>query len=140
MDEALIRHEVRGREAELAAALVAMGDLALDDERTAEHARRLLHVTGRDERSDLRRRHGLTVDLDQRRDACLELGARAQHVDVAGRLLAEVEVLAHRHLYRLKLPDQYFLDELLGRLRAEVLVERDHNELLDAKAGDDVAL
>src|SRR4051794_12492995 len=138
--EALVRDQVRGREAQVAPALVAVDDFALDDERPAEHAACLLDVAGCDQRADLRGRHGLAVDLDQRRHTRLELATPAQHLDVALGALAEAEVLPDRYLYGAERPDQHLVDEVLGALGAEVVVERDDDQLLHPEPRDDVPL
>src|SRR5689334_3093317 len=53
--EAVVGDDVGGREAELAAALVAADDLALDHEGSAEAVTGALHVTGGDQGADPRR-------------------------------------------------------------------------------------
>src|SRR3954466_7634618 len=67
-DVAVLRQEVRGREAELAAALVAVDDLADHRERRAEQRVGVLDRAAEDEPADVARRDHLAVDLEQRHD------------------------------------------------------------------------
>ena len=108
--------------------------VALDHERRAEAVRRALHVAGRDQGPDPGRGDGLAVDLDQRHDPGLELGARGEHLRVALGLGAEAEVLADRDPLGAEPLDQDLLDELLGAAARRTLVEGDHDQLLDARA------
>src|SRR5919109_355444 len=66
------RQEVRRRKAEVAAALVAVDDLARDRERRAEQLVGVLDGAAQDEAADVARRHNLGVDLQKRRDPGLE--------------------------------------------------------------------
>ena len=95
---------------------------------------RALHLPGGDQGPDPGRGDRLAVDLDQRHDAGLELLALGEHLRVALRLGAEAEVLPDRDRFRAEPLDQHLLDELLGGDRRELLVEGDHDELLDAEA------
>src|SRR2546421_334149 len=70
----------------------------------------------------------------------LELVVPREKARVAARALAEAEVLADRHLGCAELPYQDLLDELLRALLREVAVERNNDQLVDAKAVDQVAL
>jgi len=96
----VVRNDVGGGEAELAATLVAGHDLALEHVRRPQAAHRLLDVAGGDQRPDARRGDGLAVDLDERDDPRLERVLAAQQVGVALGLVAEAEVLPHRHPLR----------------------------------------
>ena len=140
VDERVLRHQVGGREAELAPALVAVLDDAAELERRAEEAVGLLEVAGHHEAADVGRGDDLAVDLHQRHHARLEGGLRAQQVGVALGLVAEAEVLPHRHLRGAELGDQDVVDELLRPLGGERAVERDHHELAHAEPGDQVGL
>ena len=63
--ERRVGHEVGGREAERAPALVAVGDDPAHPERRAQQPRGLGDRAGRDQPADVRRGHDLAVDLDQ---------------------------------------------------------------------------
>ena len=63
-----------------------------------------------------------------------------QHRRVAFGLGAEAEVLADRDLLGAELLDQDALDEVLGGAVRELLVEGDHDQLLDPEPVDHVAL
>ena len=82
----------------------------------------------------------LAVDLDERHDARLERGLRAQQVGVALGLVAEAEVLPDRDLASPRAADEHVVDELLRPLGGERAVERDHHQLAHAEAGDQVGL
>ena len=56
----------------------------------------------------------------------------AEVPDVARRLVAEPEVLAHHDSRRPEVPDQHVLDELARALLREALVEGDHAHLVGA--------
>jgi hypothetical protein len=73
-------------------------------------------------------------------DPGLEARVGAQQVRVALRLPAEAEVLAHRDVRGAEGADEHVVDEVLGRHRRELAVERDDHELLDAEAGDELGL
>ena len=106
-----------------------------------EAAQRALHVAGRDQRPDPGRGDGLAVDLDQRHDAGLELLACGEHLRVALRLGAEAEVLADRDPARRRARSTRIREhEVLGGDRGELLVEGDHDQLLDPEPLDHVAL
>src|SRR5436309_3400523 len=77
--------------------------------------------------------------IDQGRNR-LEALVSSQRFGVAGGAVAETEVLAHRDVGGLKAPDEHLVDELLGRLLGEALVERDHYELTDSEPGDQLGL
>ena len=112
--EAVVGDEVRGREAQLAAALVAFDHRALDHERGAEAAPGAGHVAGGDLGPDPGRGDGLAVDFDQRHDPRLELLVGGEHRRVALGFRAEAEVLADRDTLGGQPLDQDVLDELLG--------------------------
>ena len=96
--EAVVGDDVRGRNAQLAAALVAAHDLALQHERAAEEARRPApRRRPRPGRGCGVEETRLALDLDQRHDARLELVVRAQELGRALAPLPEAEVLADRH-------------------------------------------
>src|ERR1700733_3688132 len=138
--QAVVGDEVGGREAELATALVALDDLALDHEGGAEAVARALHVAGGNQGSDPGRGDRLAVDLDQRHDPSLELRPRSQHRRVPLRLRPEAEVLADRDLGGAEPLDQDVLDEVLGVALGELAVEGDYDQLLDPEPLDHVAL
>ena len=98
VDERVLGHEVGGREAERAAALVAVLDRPAQLERRAEEAVGLLEVAGDDEAADVGRGDDLAVDLDERHDARLERVLLRSSVRVALGLVAEAEVLPDRDL------------------------------------------
>ncbi len=95
-----IGDEVRGRVAEVAAALVAVDDLAGKRVWIAQQASGVLDRAAQDEAADVARRHDLTVDLDELCDAGLEARVGAQQLGVALRPVAEAEVLADRDVRR----------------------------------------
>ena len=115
LDQRLVGHEVRGREAELAAASVAGDDLAAHRERRAEEARRDVDLAGQHEPADVRGGDDLALDLDERHDARLEARRRRRSSSrVALRAVAEAEVLADRDARRLQRLDEHVVDEVLG--------------------------
>jgi hypothetical protein len=105
-----------------------------------EAAPRALHVPRRDLGPDPRGGDRLAVDLDHRLDPRLELGVGGEHLGSAARLGAEVEVLADRDPPRPELADQRVVDEFLGAAVGELLVEADHDHLLDPEPLEHVAL
>src|SRR5918996_899355 len=137
--------DVRGREPQLAAPLVAAGHhtphlvvpaqqavgrghLALD-QGVADAGRRHKHV--------LAARAAVGPDQLQALDLEPQLGAQlAQQRHVAGAPVPEVEVLAHHHVPGVEAVDQDLLDEVLGRLPAH---EPDHRAVtkVDAVVGAD---
>ena len=140
VDERRVRHEVRGREAERAPALVAVRDLAAQLERRAQAGACALHLARLDQRADVRRGDDLAVDLDEVDHAGLERLLGAQQRDVALGAVAEAEVLPHAHPLGAEPPDQHVVDEVLRRAARERAVERDHDELAHAQPGDQVGL
>ena len=86
VDVLLVGDEVGGREAERAAAPVALDHRPLEQEGRAEAAHRALDVAGGDQRADPGRGDGLAVDLDQRHDARSRTRRGAEHLGVALRL------------------------------------------------------
>ena len=118
-----------------------MHDLALEQERAAEELGGAGDVARRHEAADVARGDGLAADLDERHHARLELGVRG-----AGSPASPLAPLPKRKfsptdtLLGAELADQHLLDELLGVLGGELAVERDHDQLLDAEPGDQVAL
>ena len=122
-------HEVGGREAERAPALVPVRDLAAHLERGAEEAVRDVDLARRHQPADVGRGHDLAVHLDHVDHARLERGLVGQQRGVALGAVAEAEVLPHRHLLRAELLDQHVVDELLRGLGGERAVERDHDQL-----------
>src|SRR4051794_8183649 len=92
-DVAVGREQVRRREAELPAALVAVDDLADDRERRAEQRVGVLDRAAEHEAADVARGHDLAVDLEQRHDPRLEALVGRQELRVAVRAVAEAEVL-----------------------------------------------
>ena len=101
-DERRVGDEVRGREAERAPALVAVGDRS----RASRTARRAAAppsatVAGGDQAADVRRGDDLAVDLDQlrRRASRTRPGPRSSAASPL-RAVAEAEVLADRDLRR----------------------------------------
>ena len=124
----------------VAAALVAVLDRAVDDERRPEQRAGVLERAARDEAADVARADDLAVDLEQRDDARLEAPVRAQQLRVALRAVAEAEVLADADERRAEPLDEHLVDELLRALRRERRVELDHDELLDAERGDELGL
>ena len=70
----------------------------------------------------------------------LERVLRPQQLRVALGAVAEAEVLPHRDRSAPRPLDQLAVDELLGGLGGEGAVERDHDELAHAEAGDQVGL
>src|SRR4051812_28831882 len=95
-DEGVVRHDVRRRHAEFAAAAVALHDLALEQEGAAEEAARLVELACGHEAADVARADRLALDLHQRHDAGFELGSGTQEGRVASRLATETEVLTYR--------------------------------------------
>src|SRR3954468_19573258 len=104
IDERVVGDEVGGRVAELAPALVAVDDASPQLERRAQEAGGLLELAGHHQPADVRRGDDLAVDLDERHDPRLEAGLAAQEFGVAGRLVAEAEVLADGDAVRAAAP------------------------------------
>ena len=125
------RH-VRGRVAELAAALVALDDLAAHREGTSQRLRGALDVTGREAVPDVRRRPDLrtAVERDPLGHEVVALPRLAQGADVAGGAVAEPEVGADHHRLRVERVDQDLLDEPLGRPGRDVAGERHHEQVV----------
>ena len=138
--ERRVGHDVRRRVAELAAALVAVRDLAGERERLAEQVPGVLDRAAQHEPADVARRDDLAVDLEQLDDPRLEAPVGAQQLGVALRLVAEAEVLADRDVRRAERADEHVVDELLRAARGELAVERDDDELLDAERRDELRL
>src|SRR5262249_54836580 len=122
VDERGVGDEVGGREAELAAALLAVGDDALYAERRAEQRGRLLQLAGLDEAADARGGDDLAVGLYERDDARLEAGVGAQQFGVASGAVAEPEVLADRDVRGAEPADEHVVDERLRALLGGRLV------------------
>ena len=117
------RLHVRGREAELAAALVTADDHALDPVRAAEQPRRLRHVAGREQRPDGRGGDRHAVEHEQRqplRRVLVLLAEPVEQRDVARRLVAEAEVLPHHDRPGVQPLDEHLADELVGVEPGEV--------------------
>ncbi len=138
--EAVVGHQVGRGHAQLAAALVAVHHLALEEKGLAQKGHRLPDLTGSHQAADLCGGHRLALHLYQRCHVRLELRVGAQQLLGALGALAEAEVLAHRDPLGAQPRDQHLVDELLRALGGEARVERDHNELLHAEPGDQVAL
>jgi hypothetical protein len=127
-------------EAELASPAVAGHYLSPELERRTEISRRELHLAGQDQAADVARGDDLPVDLDEVHNPGLEPWVGAQHLRVTGRTMAEAEVLAHRDVRGQQPAHEHLIDELLGRLLGEALIERDHHELADSEPGDQLGL
>jgi hypothetical protein len=63
-----------------------------------------------------------------------------QQLDVAGRAVAEREVLPHHHRRHVQLLDQHLVHELVGRHLGELGGERQHAEHVDAQLLDQLGL
>jgi len=70
----------------------------------------------------------------------LEAGIGGQQRRVAPGPVSEAEVLPHRDMGGAETAEQHFVDERLGALRGEGLVERDDHELADTEAGHKLGL
>src|SRR3954451_14676164 len=99
-DVAVLGQQVRGREAELAPALVAVDDLAADRERRPEQLVGVLGGAAEHEPADVARGHDLAVELEQRHDARLEALVGGETRGAALGAVAEAEVLAHADVRR----------------------------------------
>src|SRR5919108_4470980 len=139
-DERVVGHDVRGRDPELAPAAVAHYHLAFEQERAAQELGRVAHVTCQNEPTNVARGDRLAGPLHERHHPRLELRPGAEELGRALRALAEAEVLAHGHALCAEPAGQHVDGELLRAERRELAVERDHDELLDAETGDQVAL
>ena len=127
---------------ELAAALVAVHHLALEQERAAEEARaRLVHLAGRHQRRGSGSRRPSRPSTSTSGTTRVSNSAlRAQQLGVALGALPEAEVLPDRHAARRpaarpappRRTARRFVGELAGR--------RDHHQLLHPEPGDQVAL
>src|SRR3546814_21057 len=117
--------DVGGREAELAAALVAVGDDASHLVGTTEHGPSAGQVAlgqrvaygGRGRLLTVGRRVAVGVDESEAVDLEAELGTHgAEELDVASALVAEVEVLPHDHDLGAEAPDEDLPDEVLSEI------------------------
>jgi hypothetical protein len=82
----------------------------------------------------------LAADLDQRDHPGLESPIRSELGGIPGSPMAEPEVLAHGNVGGAQAVDQHVLDELVGPLLGDALVEADHNQLLHAEPADQLDL
>src|SRR5262249_33295238 len=93
-----VEPQIGGRIAKLAAALVAVHDLAADEPGITERVRRFLDLAGRERRADRAGRDALAAARDRRHDVDREMASRAlggEQRRRAGAVLAEAEVVAH---------------------------------------------
>ena len=82
-------------------------------ERRAEQLVGVLDGAAEHEPADVARGHDLAVDLEQVDHARLEAPVGAQQLVVAGRLVAEAEVLPHADVLGAQRPDEHVVDEAL---------------------------
>src|SRR5579872_6503233 len=139
-DESFVGDDVGRRVAQLAAAAVARNNGAAQAKGGAEEAAGHIDLAGEDEPPDMARGDHLAVDLDQVDDASLEAAVRGQEVRVAAGAVAEAEVLADRDVGGAQLANEDVVDEGLGALMREALIERDHDELLHTQGLDQLGL
>jgi hypothetical protein len=109
-----------------------VGDLADDREGSAEQLVGVLDGAAQHEPADVAGGHDLAVDLEQVDDARLEARVGAQQLLVAGRLVAEAEVLPHADVLGLQRPTRTSSMKLCA-LRRRTPRRRDDDELLDAE-------
>ena len=135
-DERLVGHEVGGREAELRPRLSPCDDLAAQLERARRGSGRPRSTSPAGTSPRMwRRGDDLAVDLDQRHDARLEapVGAQQRRRRPCAlwpkRKFSPTETCVAPSAL-----DQHVVDELLRRCARERAVERDHDQLLDARA------
>ena len=106
----------------------------------AEAAHRALDVAGRDQRADPGRGDGLAVHLDQRHDRVSNSSREASISGSPFALAPKRKFSPTETCLAPSFSTRILLDELLGGDLRELLVERDHDQLLDAEAVDHVAL
>ncbi len=136
----LLGYEIRGGKPELAATLVAVGDLAAYLERGAEEVRRLSDLAGEQEAANVAGGDDLTVDLEQRVHDRGEANVGGEQPRIALGLVAEAEVLADRDLGGAERADEHVVDELIRAARRELTVERDHDQLRHPQRSDQLRL
>ena len=130
----LLGNQVRGREAELATALVAVDHLAAQLEGRAEEVRGLIDLAGQHQAAYVAGGDDLAVDLEQRVHDRLEAPVGCQELGIALRAMPEAEVLPHRHPRGAERADEHLVDELARAAGREVGVEGDHDQLLTPSA------
>ena len=139
--ERRVRDEVGGREAERAAALVAVGDDPAHPERRAQQPRGLGDRAGGDQPADVRRGDDLAVDLDHlddpRRRTRPARAAAPRRPARGGRSGSSrrprPSVAPSRSISSWSMNS-------CGVCACERAVERDHDQLVDAERGDQVGL
>jgi hypothetical protein len=128
-DEKAFRHvEVRSRKAELAAAAVATDDDPLDLRGPPEQGGAPLDLARADELPDAARR-----DVLHERDPPYVEAESLEQREIALTAASEAERFACRHGFGADAA-QHPLGELLGRKRRELLVEAEHEHVLDSGA------
>ena len=120
-------------------AAVTGDDLAVQDEASAQRGARPLEVAGRERIADRRRRDPRAVHIDELHALRGEPERRAQLrqvVDRAGGAVAEREVPSHHRMHPVHAVHEDALHEpFRGDLR-ELLGERQHDQLVDARGLD----
>ena len=139
-DHILDRCQVCGGHAERATASVSFHHSPLELEWSAQELPRTNDVPLLQQRPDPARRHGLAVHLQERDDRRLELGAALEQSGITASIAAEAEVRAHADVSSLERPDQNVVAELLGSKLRELLRERNHDQLVDARLSNEVCL
>src|SRR5262249_52584679 len=113
-----VKPQIGGRIAELAAALVAMHNLAADEPRIAERARRLLDMARREPPADRPGGDAPAAARDRRHDVHCEVAPRAlrrEQIRRAGAVLAKTEIVAHDRAGDAETVEQGIVDEILRR-------------------------
>ncbi len=138
--ERLLGHEVGGREAQLATALVAVGNDAGELEARTEQTVGLRDLPGQHETANVAGGDDLAIDLQQRVHDGREALIGEQQAGIALSLVPEAEVLADRDLTGTERADEHVVDELRGGALGELGVEGDHDQLLDTQLGEQLGL
>ncbi len=138
MDRAhpLTEMDVGGRITKGAAQLLAMLDMAVDHEGTAEEPRGVAEAAFGEQGTHLGRRDTLTVDQHRRNGMRGEAEFRAhrlQEGEVAAAPMAEAEILAHPHFAGSHAADDHLTNEVLGGHHRQGFVEAQRQQFADAR-------
>ncbi len=133
-----IEPDIRGRVAEIAPTLVAMGDLAADEPGPAEQRLCMPDIACFESGAHQRRGYRLALEGKGRHHGDGDAGmasAGLQHLRRAGAALAEMEIEADRDAGDAEPPDQIVVNEIHGRGAGAGRIERHHHSPRKAGCG-----